>query len=227
MLLHGSSGLWFPVSGLWKHTAKIHPLSLTQLSDRLSHGHQICRILTAIHKHDLLVIPVSSRLCVFVSCSLWCARSSVYVWETAAKGPLISVFHSPFPLLTACQRVSCYSAWTQQCSKQRSRSAQPWHFCGISAAPPGCKIWWSAVRKLVSAISSAPERQRAPASIKRRPVRCVVVILTCVSERRASRVCVSVCVFHWEFVKTPRLKRNTDGTCPTFQFSCHPTFSPF
>lgn len=66
-----------------------------------THDHQICRMLAAIHKHDPLVIPVSSFLCIFVSCSLWCARPSVYVWGTAAKGPP----HRCFPQL--CSSSHC------------------------------------------------------------------------------------------------------------------------
>lgn len=138
MLLDRSSVLWFPVRELWKCVAKIHPLSFTQLSVRLWHGHQMCRILAAIHKHDLLVILVSSLLFAFVSCGLWCARSSVYVWETAAKGPLISVFHRSLPPLSGCQSfmLLCMNPTMFQTARWlRSELTFLWHFSGTVGTP--------------------------------------------------------------------------------------------
>lgn len=200
MLFHGWSIMRSPVRELCKRAARIQPLSLTQLSDRLWHGRQMCRVLAAIHKHDLLVILVSSLLLVFVSCGLWCARPSVYVWETAAEGPPISVFRRSLSPLSDCQRVSCYSAWTQQCSKQRRGSAQPWHFCGISAAPRGRQTQPSAVGKLVLAISGAHERQWAPGSTVTQSLNAGLFSVSlgfwCVC------LFVCVCVLQWTFLKT-------------------------
>lgn len=139
MLFRGSSIMWSPVRELCKCVAKIQPLSFTQLSARLWHGHQMCRVLAAIHKHDLLVIPVSSLLLVFVSCGLWCARSSVYVWETAAKGPPISVFHSfsssslwlPGSFMLLCMNPTMF----QTASWLRSALTFLWHFSSTAGTP--------------------------------------------------------------------------------------------
>lgn len=179
VLLHGSIVLRFPVGELWKCEANIHPLSFTQLSDRLWRGHQMWRILAAIHKHDLLLILVSSLLFAFVSCGLWCARSSVYVWETAAKGALISVFHSFLPPLPDCQSfmLLCMNpAMFQQCSG----CTQPWHFCGVSATPPQRQTQPPASQNSIQPLVAHTSSRIHDHTIECGAPRCVNTICVCV-----------------------------------------------
>lgn len=131
-----------------------------------THRYQICRIHTTIHKHDLLVIPVSSFFFAFLSAVASDVLGLLSVWETAAKGPLAFFFPqlSFSSSSSHCQQVSCYSLWTQQFSKQCKCSIHHWHFCGISAGSVRGGAGWLAVRKLTSVISSTHQRMLTPAS---------------------------------------------------------------
>lgn len=103
-----------------------------------SHSYQMCRIHAAIHKHDLLVILVSSFFFVFLSA----LASDVLSWlcmreKQLPRDPLSFFFHCSLPLLTHCQQVSCYSVWTRQFPQTMQMFCSPltflWHFselCG-------------------------------------------------------------------------------------------------
>ena len=144
-----------------------------------THRYQICRIHTPIHKHDLLVIPVSSFFFAFLSAVASDVLGLLSVWETAAKGPL--AFFSTalflfflFSLPTSFMLLSVNPAIFQTMQMFHSPLTFLWHFSRLCVCVCVCVCvcgggggggaGWLAVRKLTSVISSTQQRMLTPAS---------------------------------------------------------------
>lgn len=75
--------------------------------------------------------PPPLRFCQLwpLMCSAWCVCV-----RNSCQGTPCLVFPSSLPLLTHCQQVSCYSAWTQPLFQTMQMFCSPvtflWHFCG-------------------------------------------------------------------------------------------------